>query len=670
MSVIKKSEKGRSKLWIRYISKFVSIVSVLVACLTALGKKICENKGKYYATLVNVIIILIILTIIPTTISATVESDVAANLTHELLLPPGDTHVSTTGEPKVTTTNPCEHGFIDFEEGTDRAVIYSTIHGVKFTTTAGQDWIYGDWRTGNYNGPYPNGAYTSNGNFFAWLGENQGYGRIDFTEGNATYLSLLTSTYSGVTIDAYDSDDNLLASSSWAGNNINTGEMTRLIVNAPGMAYVIIHDTGNYWLIDDICTDAGGVRGVNLDISTDKIAYSPTEMVNISAKVTDAYGSCLYPLHKDSFTVYVDGIEVNIEGFKELSCTEYKLAIKAPQIVGDHTIGVNVDTAPGREYDSTAIKVYTIGNVYLSVEGNRLTQYENSADTPIYRRNDDETIPDFNMEVEIIGVTQSEFSEVEDNVRVFVSISDYKKVKEPVILEADAIACGLGNSILYNAKWKSPDDFPVGKYNVTAEVRLKNVGIDTATNVSNVLDCLNNKGILFIGRYFAAKYTWKVLSRYEAQKISDAGMYIISIWQESANYPEYFSYNQGKSDGKNAFEDAADISQTHHTPVYFAVDFDATQSYKQNILNYFEGVRDGYKEYLSERRQNGLPEIPYKIGVYGSYDVLTWCEDQGIATYFFQAHMLLNGVVAETLIHGVVIICGRFLRNKKYVTLT
>jgi photosystem II stability/assembly factor-like uncharacterized protein len=81
-------------------------------------------------------------------------------------------------------------GFIDFENGTDGAPIRSTIAGLQFTTTEGYDWIYGDWRTGDYNGPYPDGACYSNGNFFA---------------------------------------------------------------------YVLLHNSGNYWLIDDLSTDAGGV---------------------------------------------------------------------------------------------------------------------------------------------------------------------------------------------------------------------------------------------------------------------------------------------------------------------------------------------------------------------------------------------------------------------------
>ncbi|MEA1901386.1 MAG: phosphodiester glycosidase family protein [Thermodesulfobacteriota bacterium] len=140
---------------------------------------------------------------------------------------------------------------MNFEDGVDRQPIRSIIPGLQFTTTDGYDWIYGDWRAG-YNGPYPNGSYFSNGNFFAWLGENQGTGRIDFTGATATYLSFLTSTYSGLTMDAYDINNNWLTTSGWATNNLNTGQMTKLTVAAPNMAYVLVHDTGNYWLIDDL----------------------------------------------------------------------------------------------------------------------------------------------------------------------------------------------------------------------------------------------------------------------------------------------------------------------------------------------------------------------------------------------------------------------------------
>ena len=152
-------------------------------------------------------------------------------------------------------------GFIDFENGVDGQTIQSTIPGLRFTTTANYDWVYGDWRTGDYNGPYPVGAYYSNGDFFAWLGPNQGYGRIDFTEGCATYLQVYVSSLAGLHMDAYYPDNTLAATASVNGN-LFTGQLARLRVDAPPgdcFSYVILHDTGNYWLIDDLSTDAAGV---------------------------------------------------------------------------------------------------------------------------------------------------------------------------------------------------------------------------------------------------------------------------------------------------------------------------------------------------------------------------------------------------------------------------
>jgi hypothetical protein len=154
------------------------------------------------------------------------------------------------------------HGFIDFESGRDGQTVRSTIRGTQFTTTDGFDWLHADWRTRRYNGPYPSGSYTSNGNFFTWLGPSQGQGRIDFLDGPASYVSVLTSTASGLVIDAYNRNGALVATSGRAGSNIGTGRLTRVTVESPtgrDIAYVMVHDSGNFWLIDDLCTDAKGV---------------------------------------------------------------------------------------------------------------------------------------------------------------------------------------------------------------------------------------------------------------------------------------------------------------------------------------------------------------------------------------------------------------------------
>jgi hypothetical protein len=205
-----------------------------------------------------------------------------------------------------TNPVPSGYGFVNFEDGTDGQVIRSTLPGLNFTTTLGYDWVYSDVRTGKYNGrsltdPSVNyGQYVVNGYICAWLGPTMGEGRIDFVNGPASYLSVLTSTYSGLSIDAYDANKNLIATSGWANGNLGTYTFTRLTVEAPNMAYVIIHDAGNYWIIDDLVSDAGGNRGFGpgavftcVHVSADPfiILETPGQSSNIVATVSDQLGN-------------------------------------------------------------------------------------------------------------------------------------------------------------------------------------------------------------------------------------------------------------------------------------------------------------------------------------------------------------------------------------------
>jgi hypothetical protein len=150
-------------------------------------------------------------------------------------------------------------GYVDFEgfpEGTNLSS--GTVSGVQFTTTGGYTWLVGDFATGRYNGKYPNGAYTSHGTHWAWLGVSQGSGRIDFPKGPASYFSLLVSDYTPVYLDAYNASGNLLATAGPAPTNISTGHMTELKITRAtrDMAYVIVHDAADYFEIDDVCTNA------------------------------------------------------------------------------------------------------------------------------------------------------------------------------------------------------------------------------------------------------------------------------------------------------------------------------------------------------------------------------------------------------------------------------
>lgn len=154
-------------------------------------------------------------------------------------------------------------GFIGFEAIPDQTNLSaSPIQGVQFTTTGGFTWLSGDFATGGYNGRYPTGNYMSQGMRWAWLGPDQGEGRIDFVNGNASFVSLLVAVgTSPVFLNAYDSSDVLLETAGPANVNTSTGTMTELRISrgAPDIAYVVVHDDGNFFLVDSLCTNAPGV---------------------------------------------------------------------------------------------------------------------------------------------------------------------------------------------------------------------------------------------------------------------------------------------------------------------------------------------------------------------------------------------------------------------------
>ncbi|MEW5922904.1 MAG: T9SS type A sorting domain-containing protein [Candidatus Zixiibacteriota bacterium] len=136
---------------------------------------------------------------------------------------------------------------MDFENGVDRGVVRSSIPGLEFTSTGGYDWIYSDIRTGQYNYPF----YWVHGNFCVWLGERQGSGIISF-EGNTTKsVSFGYSAYSRIHLEAYDANKNLIASDYGPGN-CGTHQLGYVTVSGENISYVLVHDQGNYWIVDDL----------------------------------------------------------------------------------------------------------------------------------------------------------------------------------------------------------------------------------------------------------------------------------------------------------------------------------------------------------------------------------------------------------------------------------
>lgn len=148
-------------------------------------------------------------------------------------------------------------GLYDFEDGGDGLVVSSPDPTMVFVQTGGADWIYGDWRTGDYWGPYPDGPYYSFGNFFAWLSPDQFKGRINFPQGT-TYFSVRYSSADEISIKAYNSLG-VVVDQATGAESLDIADMGTLIVEADAIAFVEIIGAfpgfGNYWLIDNAATE-------------------------------------------------------------------------------------------------------------------------------------------------------------------------------------------------------------------------------------------------------------------------------------------------------------------------------------------------------------------------------------------------------------------------------
>jgi hypothetical protein len=135
-------------------------------------------------------------------------------------------------------------------------------------------------------------------------------------------------------------------------------------------------------------------------------------------------------------------------------------------------------------------------------------------------------------------------------------------------------------------------------------------GIDRAVPFKKTSELLDLKkfGYTFIGRYLS-KSTWKALPKPEARLISLNGLYIVSVYQNSNNKPEFFTPSRGTADAKDALIKAISIGQPKGSPIYFAVDFDAYSSAQSmsKVYSYFDAVIKVFKG------------TGYDVGIYGSY---------------------------------------------------
>jgi hypothetical protein len=147
-------------------------------------------------------------------------------------------------------------------------------------------------------------------------------------------------------------------------------------------------------------------------------------------------------------------------------------------------------------------------------------------------------------------------------------------------------------------------------------------GLDTATPCSQgTIDAIIQAGYTFIVRYYCTGNLSKRLKLEEAQRLSDSGLWVVSVFQDYNNAIGRFSVALGEANAKSAHEYASCvIGQPCETPIYFAVDFDATDGEaKGAVRDYFEAINSAFATAIAEGR--------YKVGVYGSGAVCRYIKD-------------------------------------------
>ena len=101
------------------------------------------------------------------------------------------------------------------------------------------------------------------------------------------------------------------------------------------------------------------------------------------------------------------------------------------------------------------------------------------------------------------------------------------------------------------------------------------IGMDCAKDTSNFAAAIKGAGVSFVGRYYrwpASRYA--ALTYTEAAALSDAGLYVVALWEWISNEISNFSYHDGFAQGSSAYRQAMTTHQPAGTPIYFTVDAD------------------------------------------------------------------------------------------------
>jgi hypothetical protein len=153
-------------------------------------------------------------------------------------------------------------------------------------------------------------------------------------------------------------------------------------------------------------------------------------------------------------------------------------------------------------------------------------------------------------------------------------------------------------------------------------------GVDLAWGRPRV-SALQGAGVHYVCRYLSHDSTGKNLTHAEAKTYSDAGIWIVVVWESTAN-AALGGHGAGVTDAHAAEAQALACGMPPNRPIYFAVDFDAAAGDRAPIMAYLDGA--------------GTVLGKHRVGVYGSYRVCKWALDGGNAAWAWQTYAWSGGL--------------------------
>lgn len=134
---------------------------------------------------------------------------------------------------------------------------------------------------------------------------------------------------------------------------------------------------------------------------------------------------------------------------------------------------------------------------------------------------------------------------------------------------------------------------------------------------------LTEHSIAFACRYISVPGDAKNLTPTEAADRAKAGIKIVTCFETRATRA-LDGYQAGVDDAKAADIQSRALGQPQTYPVYYAVDFSVLPNRMDDVVRYFQGLRAGSQH--------------FRVGVYGSFDVVERLYDAVVADYFWQTY--------------------------------